>query len=96
LPVDAGHIGIQPQKLFLPWHIPTKWIYPMHEDLTEREHSGRIRIRFHFRIIPLIFNPCECAIRIEPVIITGLTKRYFPLNIHYPLQGDAVPGVDRR
>jgi len=62
----------------------------MHEDLTERLGVSGIRIRFYCRIIPVIFNPCEGAIRIELIIIP---VRY-SIERTIPFDGDAVhPGI---
>jgi hypothetical protein len=56
----------------------------------------RIRIRFHCRIILVIFNPCECTIRIEPVIIPVVTTAVFPIEHTISFDGDADPGMNCR
>jgi len=55
-----------------------------------------IRIRFCCRIIPVIFNPFECAIRIELVIIPVVTTTVFHIEHAISFDGDVIPGVNRR
>ncbi len=56
----------------------------------------RIRFWFHGRIILVIFNLCECAIRIEPVVIPVLKNAVFPIKHTISIDGNEVPGMDCR